>query len=426
MKRAFTNCIILDGTENMAPKTGNAVLVKDGVISGIVPEKEVPADFEKTDLGGKYILPGLINLHVHLAGSGKPKKKQSDPVKLVKLITSNALTRSLGRKLVADFAKTQLYSGVTTIRTVGGIADFDTTVRDGINAGKRIGPRILASNMAISVKGGHMAGSLAYVASSPEEAAGYVDRIAREKPDIIKLMITGGVLDAERVGEPGVLRMSPEIVKAACDRAHALGFQVAAHVESPEGVKVALENGVDSIEHGAKPTEEIMKLFRERKAFQVSTLSPALPFALFDREVSHATYEQKENGKIVFDGIISLAKECLKEGIPVGLGTDTACPYVTQYDMWRELCYFVRYCGVSNSFALYSATLLNATLAGIGDKTGSIEQGKLAEMIVVGKNPLKDLQALRNPDMVVMHENIIRSPKVKKIPEVEAQLDQWL
>ena len=71
-------------------------------------------------------------------------------------------------------------------------------------------------------------------------------------------------LDAEKVGEPGVLRMSPEIVKAACTRAHELGFKVAAHVESPEGVKVALENGVDSIEHGAKPTEEIMKLFKER------------------------------------------------------------------------------------------------------------------------------------------------------------------
>ena len=426
MKHAFTNGIILDGTETMVPQLGKAILVDNGVIADIVAETAIPAGYEQVDLGGKYILPGLINLHVHLAGSGKPKKKPSDPVKLVRLITSNAVTRSLGRKLVADYAKTQLLSGVTTIRTVGGIADFDTTVRDDIRSGKRIGPRILASNMAISVEGGHMAGSLAYEAATPEEAAAYVDRIAADKPDIIKLMITGGVLDAEKVGEPGVLRMPPSLVKAACDRAHALGFTVAAHVESPEGVKVALENGVDSIEHGAKPTEEIMTLFKERKAFQVSTISPALPFALFDREVSHATYEQQENGKIVFEGIIALAKECLKQGIPVGLGTDTACPYVTQYDMWRELCYYVKFCGVSPRFALYSATLLNATLAGIGAITGSIEPGKQAEMIVTDENPLENLQALRSPAMVIMQQRIFRTPQVRKIPEVEAELDKWL
>ena len=426
MNTAYTNCIILDGTEHMTPQRGKAILTEGGVITDIVPDSAIPAGFEKVDLGGKYILPGLINLHVHLAGSGKPKQKQSDPVKLVKLITSNSLMRTLGKKMVAGYAKTQLMSGVTTIRTVGGIADFDTFVRDSINSGRLTGPRILASNMAVSVHGGHMAGSLAYEAATPEEAAAFVDKIAREKPDIIKLMITGGVLDAEKVGEPGVLRMPPELVKAACDRAHELGFKVAAHVESPEGVKVALENGVDSIEHGAKPTDDIINLFKERNAFQVSTLSPALPFAMFDRSISHATYEQRENGKIVFDGIISLAKACLENGIPVGLGTDTACPYVTQYDMWRELCYFVKYCGVSEKFALYSATLLNATLAGIGDETGSIEKGKKAEMIVTRENPLENLQALRNLDMVIMRENIIRSPKVKKIPEVETELDKWL
>ncbi len=224
----------------MLPQPGKAILVDNGVIADIVAETAIPAGYEQVDLGGKYILPGLINLHVRLASSGKPKKKPSDPVKLVRLITSNAVTRSLGRKLVADYAKTQLLSGVTTIRTVGGIADFDTTVRDDIRSGKRIGPRILASSMAISVEGGHMAGSLAYEGATPEEAAAYVDRIAADKPDIIKLMITGDVLDAEKVGEPGVLRMPPSLVKAACDRAHALGFTVAAHAESPEGVKVVL------------------------------------------------------------------------------------------------------------------------------------------------------------------------------------------
>ena len=426
MNIAYTNGIILDGTEHMTPQRGKAVLAENGVITDIIPYSAIPSGFKQIDLGGRYIMPGLINLHVHLAGSGKPKKKQSDPVKLVKLITSNFLMRGIGKNMVAGYAKTQLMSGVTTIRTVGGIADFDSYVRDRINSGKLLGPRILASDMAVSVHGGHMAGSLAYEAETPEEAAAYVDRIAADKPDIIKLMITGGVLDAEKVGEPGVLRMKPELVKAACDRAHALGFKVAAHVESPEGVKVALENGVDSIEHGAKPTDEIISLFKERHAFQVSTLSPALPFALFDRSISHATYEQQENGKIVFEGIISLAKACLENGIPVGLGTDTACPYVTQYDMWRELCYYVKYCGVSNTFALYSATLLNAELAGIASETGSVEKGKKAEMIVTKDNPLDDLRELRSPDMVIMRDNIIRSPKVKKIPEVESELDKWL
>ncbi len=333
--------------------------------------------------------------------------------------------RRIGLKICEKFAETELMSGVTTIRTVGGVADFDTVIRDRIRNGQIAGPRILASDMAISVPGGHMAGSLAYEATSAEEAAAYVDRIAKGKPDLIKLMITGGVLDAEVVGEPGVLRMPPEYVKAACDRAHALGFKVAAHAESPEGVRVALENGVDSIEHGATPDDEIMRLFRERGAFQVSTISPALPYALFDRSVSHATAEQQENGKIVFDGIVALARECLREGIPVGLGTDTGCPYITHYDMWRELCYFVKYGGVTPAFALYSATLLNATLAGIGERTGSVTVGKDADLIVCEENPLSDLTVLRKLSLVVRAGKMYR-PHIKKMKQVERELDKFL
>ena len=243
---------------------------------------------------------------------------------------------------------------------------------------------------------------------------------------IIKLMITGGVLDAEVVGEPGVLRMQPELVKAACDKAHALGMNVAAHVESPEGVRVALENGVDSIEHGAQPDEEILRLFRERGAFQVATISPALPYALFDRSVSHATYEQQENGKVVFDGIIALAKANLANGVPVGLGTDTGCPYITHYDMWRELYYYVKYCGVTPAFALYSATLLNARLAGLGNETGSIEEGKAADLIVCDRDPLADLSALRTLRMVVRQGSRVENPAPKKMPEVERELDRFL
>lgn len=422
---ALINGVLLDGTRDMTPQTGKIVCVEGGKIAAVT-DGPVPAGYEPVDLAGRYILPGLINLHVHLPASGKPKKKPSDPKKLVKLITSNGLMRRVGVKLCESYARTELLSGVTTIRTVGGVADFDTIIREKAAAGEILSPRVVASNMAVSVPGGHMAGSLAYEARTPEEAAAYVERIAAEKPDLIKLMITGGVMDAEVVGEPGVLRMEPALVKAACDRAHGLGMKVAAHVESPEGVRVALENGVDSIEHGAKPDEDILCLLKEHGAFQVATLSPAIPYALFDRSVSHATYEQQENGKVVLEGVIAMARACLENDIPVGLGTDTGCPYVTHYDMWRELCYFVKYCGVTPAFALHSATLLNARLAGIDSVTGSVEAGKAADLIVCDRDPLADLSALRSLHMVIKDGVRIEHPAVKKLPEVERELDKFL
>ena len=423
---ALTNCVILDGSEHMEPQTGKAVCIDGEKIAEITDAQHIPAGYETVDLGGRYVLPGLINMHVHLPASGKPKKKASDPKKLVKLITSCGLMNKIGVNMCEGYAKTELLSGVTTIRTVGGVADYDTRIRDLAAAGKILAPRVLASNMAISVPGGHMAGSLAYEAHTAAEAAAFVEKIAGDKPDLIKLMITGGVLDAEVVGEPGVLRMPPALVKAACDKAHSLGMLVAAHVESPEGVIVALQNGVDSIEHGAQPTQEMLDLFKARGAFQISTISPALPYALFDRSISHATYEQQENGKIVFDGIIALAKANLASGVPVGLGTDVGCPYITHYDMWRELNHFVKYCGVTPAFALYSATKLNARLAGIGDVTGSVEVGKQADLIVCTDDPLKSPSALRTLDMVVKGGYRIDKPQVKKMPEVERELDNFL
>ncbi len=423
---ALTNCVILDGSEHMEPQMGKAVCIDGEKIAEITDAQHIPAGYETVDLGGRYVLPGLINMHVHLPASGKPKKKASDPKKLVKLITSCGLMNKIGVNLCEGYAKTELLSGVTTIRTVGGVADYDTRIRDLAAAGKILAPRVLASNMAVSVPGGHMAGSLAYEAHTAAESAAFVEKIAGDKPDLIKLMITGGVLDAEVVGEPGVLRMPPALVKAACDKAHSLGMLVAAHVESPEGVIVALQNGVDSIEHGAQPTQEMLDLFKERGAFQISTIFPALPYALFDRSISHATYEQQENGKIVFDGIIALAKANLASGVPVGLGTDVGCPYITHYDMWRELNHFVKYCGVTPAFALYSATKLNARLAGIGDVTGSIEADKQADLIVCTDDPLKSPSALRTLDMVVKGGYRIDKPQVKKMPEVERELDNFL
>lgn len=426
MNYAYVNGILLDGSRDMKPQKNLAVLTNGERIEKILPEGTDLKGYEVIDLEGQYLMPGLINMHLHLPASGKPKKKQQDNVKMVKLMTSNGLLRKIMQSLCEGYARTELMSGVTTIRTMGGVENYDAIIRDRINAGEITGPRILAGNMAVSVPGGHMAGSLAYMATSAEEAAAFVRKIADGKPDIIKLMITGGVLDAKKKGEPGELKMPAGYVKAACGEAHRLGFKVAAHVESPEGVRVALENGVDTIEHGAKPDGEILSLFKRRGACHIATLSPALPYALFDRSVSNVSEMEQYNGKVVFDGIVECARACLENGIPVGLGTDTGCPYITHYDMWRELYYFHKYCGVSNGFALYTATKRNAELAGLGDITGSVEEGKCADFVVTKQNPLDNLEALRNISMVVTRGKLIRNPKVKKMAEVERELDKFI
>ncbi len=424
MRYALTNGIILNGKKDMEPIKGLTIIVEDGKIIDIT-DKEIE-NIKIIDLNNRYVLPGLINMHVHLPGSGMPKDTNRQNKESVDKLLSHKLTRYIVYKLCAKYAKIELLSGVTTIRTVGGLADIDSKIRDNIKKGKLVGPRILASNMALSVPGGHMAGILAYEATDEESAVKYIEKINETHPDLIKLMITGGVLDAKKKGEPGELKMSPEIIKAACDKAHALGYKVAAHVESTLGVKLALENGVDTIEHGAKLTSDIIKLFKDKKASLITTISPAVPLAKFDKEISHATDLTQYNGNIVFEGIVSSSKECLKNDINVGLGTDTACPFVTHYDTWRELAYFMKYVQNDAREAIYHATLGNAIIAGIDKETGSIEINKSCDLLIVDKNPIEDITSLRKPYMVVFKGKVIKQPKVKKIRYVEQELDKHL
>ena len=426
MKYAFVNGNILDGTRDMQVIKDKTVLVSDQKIEDIVDKDHDLSGYEIIDLKGQYLLPGLINMHVHLAGNGKPQKKQRDNTKLVKLLFSNPISARVAYYMVKNYASIALNSGQTTIRTVGGLRDIDSKVRDEINEGKSLGPRILCSNEAISVPHGHMAGSVAIIANTIDEAKKHVDHLKEKKADMVKLMITGGVLDAKEKGTPGEMKMDPQMVKEVCDYAHSLGYIVGAHVESSEGVKVALQNGVDSIEHGAKLDEEMIDLFKQRKAFVTTTISPALPYALFDRSISNASEVEQYNGNVVFEGIIECCKTCLENDIPVALGNDVGCPWVSQYDFWRELVYFHNYAGASNQFALYTATLNNARLAGIDDVTGSIEKGKDADMIVVKDNPLQDLTTLRNVRMVMTRGRLLKEPKVNRKAEVDEQLDKFL
>ncbi|MEG0217487.1 MAG: amidohydrolase family protein, partial [Raoultibacter sp.] len=132
------------------------------------------------------------------------------------------------------------------------------------------------------------------------------------------------------------------------------------------------------------------------------------------------------NAEIVLEGIVQSAKDCLAAGVPVGLGTDSSCPFVTHYDMWRELYYFAKQAGVTPAFALHTATLGNARIARIADQTGSIEVGKSADIIVLEANPLEDLKALRNVALVMARGTLVAHPCVKRIAAVDKQLDTLL
>lgn len=428
MRYTLKNATLLDGTENMQIRPGTTVWIDGERIVYVGNNAEEMPESTVVDLNGAYLMPGMINMHVHLPASGKAPK--SDKPKNYKKLASSLLKYRLAQliyiKLEEKLVKTELYSGVTTLRAVGGLRNFDGIIRDKIKAGRIEGPRVLAANTAISVPGGHFAGSLATETTSAETAREDVSYIAATSPDLIKLMITGGVMDSTEDGEPGALRMKPEIVRAACDEAHRLGLKVAAHVESSEGVRVALENGVDTIEHGAALTPELVELFKKKNAALICTLSPALPYAMFDREISKCPEVGKRNGDIVFKGIIECARTCIANGITVGLGTDTGCPFITHYNTWRELHYFVKFLNIRPEQALYYATLGNARIAGIDNFTGSVEEGKYADLIVSRNNPLEDFANLKELEYVFACGRMITKPKVKKNAAIDAELDKFM
>ncbi|MCI1664846.1 MAG: amidohydrolase family protein [Atopobiaceae bacterium] len=429
---ALTHATLLDGTEDMAPKTNQVVLVDDdGKIKNIGADDEVviPVGARVVDLDGKYLMPGLVNMHVHFCGSGKPRSA-SGAADLIGKVTGSGIGRMWLRSEVKKSAINELMSGVTTVRGVGDPVWADVAIRERVKAGKVTGPRMLCSGWGVTPPHGHGVGLIAQVCETPDDARALVREIFAHGCDLVKLFITGGVFDATVKGEPGVVRMDLDMAKATVDEAHKLNLPCATHVESADGVLLALKAGVDTIEHGAPMTDEIRELFLEngvgRASSLTTTISPAIPLARMDPEKTHSTDIVKFNADMVFNGIVECSKQALEAGIPVGLGTDSGCPYVTHYDMWREVVYFHELVGVSNAFALHTATLGNARLLHVDDVTGSVEVGKSADLIVTAENPLDDLEALRHVETVVMAGKLIEHPRPKHLSELDPELDEIL
>lgn len=416
------NANVYDGTFNMKLQKGVNIEITNNTITRIGLFPTNPKS-KTIDLQGKYVVPGLINLHVHLPSSGKlRKKKLGDLTKLVNFITSNALTKQIGLALCKPQLKQTINSGVTTIRTVGGLADFDTVLRDKIAKGKLLGPRVVAANSAIGVAGGHMVGTVTNVVNSIEDIHAQIDRLANEKVDLVKIMITGGVLDGKEGGKPGRLHMSEEFVKACCDYAHEKGLKVAAHVEGIEGMNIAMKNGVDSIEHSASFDENLVDNFKQRKGAIVLTLSPARPFIDIDPEKVGYGEIAKINSQIIYDRMLDSYKLCKKHNITVGLGTDGGSTLSPHYNFYKELILFSSWCNEDNNYALHTATLTNASIMGLDDKIGSIEEGKIADLLIVENDPILNLENLGKPYMIFANGKLIKKPHVKKDKKIDELL----
>ncbi|MEG0070726.1 MAG: amidohydrolase family protein [Raoultibacter sp.] len=427
MKYVLAHGTLFDGTSQSADvrEDVNIYVEGDRIVAIRQHEAQLEEGYECIDMTGKYVLPGLINLHAHLFGTGKPSKALAgggSAQTLIK-ITKTALGARILDSMVCAGATAELNSGVTTVRCVGDFHWSDVRLRDRINEGKIVGPRLLVSGPAITVPGGHGDGTFSVTASGEEELRSLVRDHAAHKVDLIKICVTGGVMDAKVKGEPGEVKMSLAQTKAVCDEAHRLGYYVASHTESPDGVRIALEGGVDTVEHGATTTPEVIALYKQTGSADICTISPAVPLAKLDPAVTMMNELTQYNADIVFAGIVQGAKDCLAAGVPVGLGTDASCPFVTHYDMWREVCYFAQHVGAAPAFALHTATLGNARIARIADETGSIEVGKCADIIAVAENPLEDLTVLRHVAMVMARGILIAQPRVKYVSVVDEQLD---
>ena len=434
---ALTNANVVTGDPDGTVLSGTTVLVDAaGTIEQVAPSTEVsvPAGFRSIDVTGQYVLPGLINAHAHLFADGKPLPSILTNESMENVV-SFAFHSPLGKVLVKRRAKsnilTQLHSGVTTVRSLGDVAYEVVAVREEIERGQYIGPRILASGPLLAVSGGHGTPTIALVNDSPWAARRNVRVNLRRGVDVIKIAATGGVTDARAIGEAGRPQMTEEEMAATCDEAHKAGKIVPAHAESEKGVKDALRAGVDTIEHGSPMDAEMVELFKDNPrslhgfSALVPTLMAVLPLVKLGQNITGVSAIVRENARIILDRIIGAVHGAAANDIPIGMGTDSALTYVTHYNTWREMDYVVRYGSLTPARAFYAATRTNARILGLDGVTGSVEPGKAADLVVLRANPLDGFRAFTDPKMVIARGVIIESPMVERFDELDAHMDSF-
>jgi imidazolonepropionase-like amidohydrolase/predicted GIY-YIG superfamily endonuclease len=381
--------------------TGQAITIEGDKIVGIAaPGASSGARF--INLPTLTVLSGLIDAHTHLT---------ADPYHF----GYQELSISTPREALygAKYAKITLEAGFTTVRNVGANGYSDIALRDAINDGDLAGPRILASGPALGITGGHCDNNL-LPAEYHVEAGGVADGIAgvqhkvreviKYGADVVKICATGGVLS--KGDDPRASQYSLEEMKAIVADAHRLGRKVAAHAHGGDGIRLASEAGVDSIEHGTYIDEQGIATLKRNGTYMVPTiyLNQWL-MENMDKIGMPEFYRKKEEAvaKVSFDNMAA----AIRGGVKIAFGTDAAVyPHGLNA---RQFAMYVKM-GMSPLQAIQSATINAADLLGWADRIGTIEPGKFADLIAVEGDPLQDITTLERVRFVMKGGQVVKSP----------------
>ena len=405
MTRAPAQTVIHAGTlladAGQAPKQRQSVLIKGGKIAALSDGFVAPPDGAQiVDLKDKFVLPGLIDCHVHLTG-------QFGPGHRLRVVEDSDAKIGLNG---AYHAGLTLKAGFTTVRDVGALGHPDTifALRAAVAEGKVPGPRILCVGTILSPTGGHgqTYGYRQDVCACVQSASGTCDgvddcrRAVRRQvsygADAIKFVATGGVLSNIRAGIDQ--QFTDDEIRTIIETAHGLGRRVAAHAHGADGINAALRNGVDSIEHGSFLDEESIKLFLSRKAYHVPTIIAGVTALEMAKSSPDMTPAQAEKALMVGTKIKEALARSHKAGVAIAFGTDMGVGPHGQNA--REFAYMVE-AGMTPVAAIKAATVNAAALLDIANEAGTIAAGKSADIIAVDGNPLEDVRTLERVKFVM-------------------------